>query len=38
MTYSIDFRRHVLKVKREQGLSFDATSERSKIGKSSLVR
>jgi len=38
MTYSIDFRQHVLKVKAEEGLSFAETSLRFKIGKSSLVR
>lgn len=36
MTYSLDFRRHVLKVKAEEGLSFSATSERFKIGKNTL--
>jgi len=38
MTYSIDFRRHVLKVKREEALSYEVTSIRFKISKSSLVR
>ena len=36
MTYSLDFRRHVLKIKAEEGLSFSATSERFKIGKNTL--
>ena len=38
MTYSIDFRRQVLGIKEEEGLSFAATSTRFRIGKSSLVR
>ncbi|CAM4374128.1 MAG: hypothetical protein LEGION0398_MBIBDBAK_00105 [Legionellaceae bacterium] len=38
MTYSIDFRRHVLTIKAEENLSFAETSLRFKIGKSSLVR
>jgi transposase len=36
MTYSIDFRQHVLKVKAEEGLSFAVTSKRFKIGKNTL--
>lgn len=38
MTYSIDFRRHVLLIKEQEGLSFAAASKRFCIGKSSLVR
>jgi transposase len=38
MTHSIDFRRHVLKVKEEEGLSFEETSKRFKLGKTSLFR
>jgi hypothetical protein len=33
MTYSLDFRRHVLTVKAQERLSFCATSRRFKIGK-----
>lgn len=36
MTYSLDFRRHVLKVKAEEGLSFALTAERFKLGKNTL--
>ena len=38
MTYSIDFRRHILLVKEEEGLSFGETSIRFRVGKSSIVR
>lgn len=38
MTYSLDFRCHVLKVKEAEGLSYEETSTRFKIGKASLVR
>lgn len=38
MTYSLDFRRHILKIKAEEQLSYDETSLRFKISKSSLVR
>lgn len=36
MTYSIDFRRHVLKIKAEEGLSFSKTAQRFKVGKNTL--
>jgi transposase len=38
MTYSIDFRRHVFKVKALEGLNYEETATRFKIGKASLVR
>lgn len=38
MTYSLDFRIHVLKIKTEEGLSYEETSRRFKVGKASLVR
>jgi transposase len=38
MTYSIDFRRQVFKVKKEEGLSYEETAKRFKIGKATLIR
>ena len=38
MTYSLDFRKKVLKLKAEENLSYEATAERFKIGKTTLVR
>ena len=38
MTYSVDFRRHVLKVQAEEHLTYEETAARFKIGKASLVR
>ena len=38
MTYSIDFRRHILKIKAEEQLSYAETSFRFKISKASIVR
>ena len=38
MTYSIDFRRHILKIKTEEQLSYAETSFRFKISKASIVR
>jgi transposase len=38
MTYSIDFRKKVLKLKAEENLSYEAAAERFKIGKTTLVR
>lgn len=38
MTYSLDFRRHILKIKAEEQLSYNEASLRFKISKSSLVR
>jgi hypothetical protein len=36
MTYSLDFRRPILKVREEAALSFDETTRRFKLGKTSL--
>jgi transposase len=36
MTYSLDFRQHVLKIKASDKLSFAAIAQRFKIGKNSL--
>ncbi|MBL9029327.1 MAG: hypothetical protein JNK42_02510 [Caedimonas sp.] len=38
MAYSFDFRRKVLSVKVEEGLSFVKASERFRVGVSSIVR
>ena len=38
MTYSIDFRRHVLSIRTKEGLSYIETSERFAIGIASVVR
>ena len=38
MTYSLDFRKHVLKVKEKEGLTFEETSERFAISIRSLFR
>lgn len=38
MTYSLDFRHHVLKGKVEEGLTNEQTASRFKIGIASLVR
>lgn len=38
MTYSIDFRKKVFKIKEKEGLSFAETSKRFGIGKTTLVR
>lgn len=38
MTHSIDFRRHVFRVKQEEELTYEETAKRFKIGKASLVR
>ena len=38
MTYSIDFRRHVLAVREKEGLTHAETSQRFKVGIASLVR
>jgi transposase len=38
MTYSIDFRKKVLKLKAEENLSYEVAAERFKIGKTTLVR
>lgn len=38
MTYSLDFRKKVLKLKTEEKLSYEETTKRFKIGKTTLVR
>jgi transposase len=38
MTYSVDFRRHVLSVKKREGLTFAQTSKRFAVGIASLTR
>lgn len=38
MTHSIDFRRHVFRVKQAEQLTYEETAKRFKIGKASLVR
>lgn len=36
MTYSLDFRQKVLKVKAEEGLTFEETAKRFRVGKNSI--
>ncbi len=38
MTYSADFRKHILTVKHEEKLTYAATAERFRIGTTTLVR
>ncbi len=38
MTYSVDFRRHILGYKRKYKLSYTATAKHFEVGKASLVR
>lgn len=38
MTYSVDFRRHILSYKRKYKLSYAATAKHFEVGKASLVR
>lgn len=38
MTYSVDFRRHVLCLRKKEGLTFAQTSERFGVGVASLTR
>jgi transposase len=38
MTYSLDLRRHVLKIKAKEGLTFAEVADRFKIGIASIVR
>ncbi len=38
MTYSVDFRRHVLSFRKKEGLTFAQTSERFDVGIASLTR
>ena len=37
MTYSADFRQHILSTKKDENLSFQATATRFKVAKSTLV-
>ncbi len=37
MTYSIDFRRKVLEVKKKEGLTFEETSKRFCVGKNTIL-
>ncbi|QIV94812.1 IS630 transposase-related protein [Allofrancisella frigidaquae] len=36
MTYSLDFRKKVLSIKKSEGLTYQATADRFKIGKNSV--
>ena len=38
MTHSLDFRKHIMALKTEEGLTYKETALRFKIGKASLVR
>jgi transposase len=38
MTYSVDFRRHVLSIKKKDGLTFEQTAKRFAVGIASLTR
>ena len=38
MTYSLDFRKCIMELKRLEGLTYEETASRFKIGKASLVR
>lgn len=38
MSYSIDFRRHVLTIRKQEGLTFDEAAERFSVGVASLKR
>lgn len=38
MTYPIEFRRHVLSIREEEGLTFEETSQRFGVGRASLTR
>ena len=38
MTYSLDFRKKVLEIKEEEGLSLDEVSKRFKVGKATIFR
>ena len=38
MTYSVDFRRHVLSIRKKEGLTLEQTSERFGVGRASLCR
>ena len=38
MTYSLQFRQHVLKIRKQEGLSYAETAERFGIGIASLMR
>ena len=38
MTYSVDFRRHVLSLRKKEGLTLEQTSQRFLVGRASLCR
>ena len=38
MTYSLDFRKRIIKIQKDEGLSFKETANRFKIGIASLTR
>lgn len=38
MTYSVDFRRHVLSIRKKEGLTLEQTSQRFGVGRASLCR
>ena len=38
MTYSLDFRRHVLSIRKKEGLTLEQTSQRFGVGRASLCR
>lgn len=38
MTYSLDFRKKVLTIKKEEGLTFEEISKRFKVGKTTILR
>lgn len=38
MTYSVDFRRHILSIKKKERLTFEQTAERFAVGIASLTR
>ena len=38
MTYSVDFRRHALSIKKKEGLTFEQTAKRFAVGIASLTR
>lgn len=38
MTYSVDFRRHVLSIRAKEGLTLEQTSQRFGVGRASLCR
>lgn len=38
MTHPVKFRKHVLSVRKEEGLTFEETAKRFKVGRASLTR